>query len=356
VIERMAVLFRSKPDSKLNPVKGIYTALAIFLPLIILARLGYNEFGVLVMLGALLTSFGDVGRSYHIQARSMGMTAIGGTIMTALGRIVGEPWWVALLALFLVVFISGMFSVYGQTIAAVGLLLTIPFVISLGMHGGGPTTALPAAAGYLLGGVILLLFALLAAFLKHRYNVARDTMPSIRRARSTLSTLTSQFTFASPRLRYTLLRAIGTVSAVAICWKLGGAYPYWAALTVLVCARQNKRMSQVAALQYGIATIMAALIAQILIMGVQSLLALGLIVVAITFFAFTIKDRNYTVYIFFLTTLTLLLISIGTAGASFSVWRIVATLVGIAIVLVIILLNQVLALAFENRTQQAFLQ
>jgi hypothetical protein len=34
-MERIAVLFRSNPGTKPNPVKGFYTALAIFLPLII---------------------------------------------------------------------------------------------------------------------------------------------------------------------------------------------------------------------------------------------------------------------------------------------------------------------------------
>ena len=35
-MERRAVLFRSTPGAKPNPIKGCYTALAIFLPLIVL--------------------------------------------------------------------------------------------------------------------------------------------------------------------------------------------------------------------------------------------------------------------------------------------------------------------------------
>lgn len=355
MIERIAILFRSKPDSKLNPVKGIYTALAIFLPLIILIWFGYGKFGVLVMLGALLTSFGDVGTSYRTQARSMGITAAGGTIMTALGHITSDPWWLALLTLFLVIFISGLFCVYGQIIAALGLLLMFPLVVSLGMH-EGPATALLAAAGYLLGGAILLLCALMATLLKPRYMVVRNTAPAVRRPRPTLRVFTSQFTFASPKLRYVLLRSLGAIGAVAICWWLRGAYPYWAAITVLVCARQDTHMSQTAALQYGFATLVAALLAEVLIVAVQSFLVLGLIVLLVTFLAFSVKDHHYIIYVFFLTTLTLLLISIGTAGASFSIWRIVATLVGVAIVLIIILLNQALTFVFESRKQHSFLQ
>src|SRR5258707_13394082 len=91
VMKRMAVLFRSNSGAKPNPVKGFYTALAMFLPLLVLTMLGQRAFGVLVMTGALLTSFGDIYTSYRIQAWSLGMTAVGGALMTALGRLIGGP-------------------------------------------------------------------------------------------------------------------------------------------------------------------------------------------------------------------------------------------------------------------------
>jgi hypothetical protein len=51
-MERMAVFFRSDPSAKPNPVKGFSTALAMFLPLLVLTILGQRAFGVLVMTGA----------------------------------------------------------------------------------------------------------------------------------------------------------------------------------------------------------------------------------------------------------------------------------------------------------------
>src|SRR5437588_4656150 len=159
----MAVPFRSSSGAKPNPVKGFYTALAMFLPLLVLTMLGQNAFGVLVMTGALLTSFGDIGTSYRTWAWSLLMTAAGGALMTALGRLIGRPWWVEIVEIFLVVFISGLLSVYGRAAAVMGLLLTITFVVSLA-NSGGPATALPAAGGFLLGGAILMLFALLFAW------------------------------------------------------------------------------------------------------------------------------------------------------------------------------------------------
>src|SRR5215469_15884480 len=113
-MERMAVLFRSNSGAKLNPVKGFYTALAMFLPLLVLTILGQRAFGVLVMTGALLTSFGNPGASYRTQAWSLGMIAVGGALMTALGRLIGGPWWGEIVEIFLVVFTYGLLSVYGR--------------------------------------------------------------------------------------------------------------------------------------------------------------------------------------------------------------------------------------------------
>src|SRR2546421_11356042 len=156
-MKRMAVLFRSNSGATPNPVKGFYTALAMFLPLLILTMLGQHAFGVLVMTGALLTSFGDLGTSSRTQAWSLGMTAVGGALMTALGRLIGGPWWVEVVEIFLVVFIGGLLSVYGRALTVMGLLLTIPFVSSLANR-SGPVTALPAAGGFFLGGGVLVRF------------------------------------------------------------------------------------------------------------------------------------------------------------------------------------------------------
>src|SRR2546429_294253 len=119
-MKRMAVLFRSNSSAKPKTVKSFSTPPAVFLPPLVFSMLGQNAFGVLVMTGALLTSFGDIGTSYRTQAWSLGMTAAGGALMTALGWLIGGPWWVEIAEIFLVVFISGLLSVYGRVAATMG--------------------------------------------------------------------------------------------------------------------------------------------------------------------------------------------------------------------------------------------
>src|SRR5258708_33213091 len=124
-MERMAGLFRSNPGAKPNPVKGFYTALAMFLPLLVLSMLGQSAFGGLVMNGALLTAFGDVGTSSRTRAWSLFMTAIGGTLVTALGRLIAGPWWVEIVGIFLVGFITGLPWRHGRVAPNLGLLFTL---------------------------------------------------------------------------------------------------------------------------------------------------------------------------------------------------------------------------------------
>jgi uncharacterized membrane protein YccC len=345
-MKRSAVLFRSAPGARPNPVKGCYTALAIFLPLIVLSMLGHVAFGAQVMLGALLTAFGDVGTSSRMQAKILLVIAVGGALMTALGRLIGGPWWVEGVEIFLAVLLSGLLAAYGRAIAAVGSLLTIILVLSLSTH-GGPATAGSSAAGFLLGGVILLLFALVFARFQAGHSSPRNEAHASR-SRPTLTTFTAQLTWTSPLLRFTVLRAMGAAVAAGIGWTLSGPYPYWAALTVIICARPDKKTSLVMALQNIVATFLGALLADVLIAGVQSSFVIGLIAVAVTFLAFTVKELNYMLHLFFLTNLILLIASIGTAGHAFVAWRILAILIGAGIVLVITLLNQ--ALLVKNET------
>ncbi|GCF11044.1 hypothetical protein KDI_46080 [Dictyobacter arantiisoli] len=114
------------------------------------------------MFGALLTAFGDPGTSSRMQAKTLLVIAVGGALLTALGRLIGGPWWLEGVEIFLAVFLSGMLAAYGKAIAGLGSLLTIILVLSLSTQ-SGPATAPSSAAGFLLGGVILLLFALLFA-------------------------------------------------------------------------------------------------------------------------------------------------------------------------------------------------
>jgi hypothetical protein len=341
---KMAILFDRKPGASLTPIKGVYTALAIFLPFIILSAAGYGALGGAAMIGALLTAFADINiPNVRTRALILGLATVGGAVMMMLGRLGDGPWWFEELEVFLVVLAGGLLAAYSANIAALGLLLTITFVISLS-SGRDASTALSAGGGYFLGGVILMLFALGWAFLSlKRHPHSNETLP----ARNSHPPA-PQLALTWPLSLYSLLRAIGTAGAIAISVFLGGAYPYWAALPVIICSNQNRETSHTMAFQYAVATCFGALLAGAFVILVQPLSLIVAMIVAVTFLAFTMKDLNYTFQIFFLTILTLLLLSLVGTGQSFATWRVIAILIGVGIVLVMLALNQALLRIFHT--------
>jgi len=86
-------------------------------------------------------------------------------------------------------------------------------------------------------------------------------------------------------------------------------------------------------LQNVLATILGALVAGLLITNVQSLLVLILIILLNFIVGVTLKEVNYAVYVFFITTILMLLLSLQTPGIPFIKLRVVETLVGAAIAL-----------------------
>jgi hypothetical protein len=350
---KMADLFQIKADARLTPGKAAYTAAAVFLPLLILAALGQKTLGAAAMLGALLVAFANADIPYRQRALLLGVATVGGALFTALGRLVGGAWWLVTLEIFLVVLVGGLLSIYGTGVAMVGLLLTIPFVIALGSP-GGLTTALTAAEGYLIGGAILTALALGFTLLgQHKHAAEVKKQPARTPGTTPRTMLRSHLTFSTPLSRYALLRAVGAASAAAISWGSGMLYPYWAVLTVIICARESRETSLFVTAQYIVATIAGALLAYLFIVSVHNPLAIGLIIVAITFITFTVKDLNYTIQVFLLTNLILLLISLSTSGQSFAKWRVESILIGAAIVLIVTFVNE--ALTFVNK-ERPFLQ
>lgn len=334
-------LFYITPGAKLTPARGIRTAVAMFLPLIVLVALGQPAFGAMIMLGALFTSFCDLGISYRTRAQTIGIAVIVGALLTALGHALSGPWWLAVPAIFLATLIGGLLPVYGRSATVVGLTLTALFVVSIG-SGGGLATALVAAAGYVLGGVFMMLLALApVVWQRNRPGpaISSDTVPASTR-RPALAALIAQFTFTSPLSQHALLRAGGAAVAAGIGWGLGVPYPHWGVLTVIACAWPYKELTLATTVQNIVGTVLGALLAAFLISIMGDPLAGGLMTVGVTVIAFTVKDLNYAIYTFFMTNLTLLLISLPTPDRSFptELLRVCETLVGAGIVLAVTLL------------------
>jgi uncharacterized membrane protein YccC len=328
----------------------VRTAAGIFLALFLCYRLHRLSLGIPVALGVLIISYCDPGPSipYARRAKIVSTSTLLGALLFALGCSLGSLWWLAVPAILLATFLAGFFSVLGRIAAVVSLTLCILFAVGLG-KGGGPQVALLSLAGFLLGGALLLVLVLLPWPL-HRFRTARSA-PRENRAplpeeaspvlgeRPSLAMIVSQMTWTSPLFRFNALKALGAALAASLGWGLGLLYPHWAAVTEIIAVRPSWEASLTTIVQSVLATILGALVAALLIVSVQSPLVLILIVALNVVVGITLKEVNFAVYVFFITTILMLLLSLQTPGIPFIKLRVVETLVGAAIALIVLLVG-----------------
>jgi hypothetical protein len=342
-------LFKITPGATLTPDRGLRTAGAFGLSLLVLAAFGRTPFGGALglgfLLGVLFTSFGDVGTSVRARGVAMSALTLGGPLAMAAGRSLAASWWVAALAVFGVTLVAGFLFIYGPLVSLVGMLLSIVFVVALGID-GGPATALPSALGFLLGGVVVLLLLLVSALptlLRERAHHTAAPPASAQAPSLSLVTLLAHLDVRAPLFRQGLLRALGAGGAAALAWKLGTPYPQWAPIAVIACVQPERGTSVRTAVQNSIGTVLGVLLADVLIGSAQPPVVVALIVVVVVFIAFTVKDLNHVLFTFFMTNLTLLLIHLSSPGVSPIRLRVFSVLVGSGIALTATFLDQWLA-------------
>lgn len=352
MMKLLQYLFKITPGATLTPNRGLRTAMAFCVALLVLAVFGHTPFGGAVgfgfLLGVLFTSFSDVSASLRMQVGAMSAITLGGPLALAAGRSLAVPWWLVALAIFVVTLLAGLLSIYGPLVSLVGVLLTIVFVVALSVD-GGLGTALPSMLGFLLGGAVILLLTLVFLLINRLWGRADHTAPPLsaqappypgQRGAWSIVTFLSHLDIRSSLFRQGLLRALGAGGAAALAGMIGTPYPQWAPIAVIVCAQPEKEASMRAALQNITGTVLGVLLADLLIDTTHHPSVVALVLVIIVFVAFTVKDLNYALFTFFMTNLTLLLIQLSSPGVSPIRLRVISVLVGSGIALTVTFLDQ----------------
>ncbi len=328
-------IFQRTAGARLTPVRGVRAALAMLLPVVVIDVLGRNRVSssaaVGTLLGVLFVAFCDVGVTLRDRVRAMTAGATVGALLLTLGSAIGGLWWVAVLALALATFLSGMLPpVYGPVAGQVGIVLTIVLAVALGRD-GGLALALPSALGFLFGGAFFLLLVLVSFLL-------RRLPPPVGEAPSAAQTPPHAgpkvpITVRSPMIYLALLRATGTALVAGLAWGSGMAYPQWAPIVVIGSVRPDQMAALRLTTQRVVGTVLGAGLADVVLLWVQNPVVLAGFAVTGVFLAFTVKDVNYTFFVFFLTTLILLLLNLPTPGPTHAALRVLTTLVGAAVAL-----------------------
>ncbi|GEM_PF-3198605 len=346
-MKRFSRVFSLTPGAHAHPDRGIRIAILLFLPLLLLKGFGPTPPGQAIALGVLLgilfTSFCDSGPSFRLRARLMGIFIPLGALAVMAASLVGIAWWEVLPAIFVIAFITSMLPLFGLIPTMLGGLLSVLFLSTL--SDSGLSAGLALALGFLIGGVSVLALAAVFASVSWKCSAAapETPLPAGKTSPLSLHALLAECTLTSPLFRYALIRTIGIVSVAGIAWGFQVPHPAWAPITVMICVRQEKAASILAASQYIIGSVLGAALADVFVLHVHNPLMIVLLIIAITCIVFTIKDLNMALRVFAMTNLTLLLMSLAEPGVSHLQLRIFATLIGGAVALVVTLLAAELA-------------
>lgn len=122
--------FQLKPGQP-DFVASLQTLVLILVPLGIGVWLGNPAGSAIAVMGAWMVGLVNVEGAYHQRATAKITAAIVVTAMLFLANLVHGIFWLSVVTTFLVIFIAGFVSLYGQAAASISLTSSIMFIVAL---------------------------------------------------------------------------------------------------------------------------------------------------------------------------------------------------------------------------------
>ena len=270
--------------------------------------------------------------------RRLGIITLVGALLTALGLVIGVNAVLAVLSTFVITLMLGATLAWGKPAAFAAYLLNIWFITSLSFQGGA-AQALPQALAWLVGGALCMLMALVHFKRQPTPSEAVQGTAQVRSQKSLFATYFALFRFTSPPFRFVLLKALAVTVGTAIGLRFGIPYAHWIPVFTLVILQPDYKQTLNIIIERLIGTIVAAVLASVLLVGVQNQYLLASIIMAFAFLAVVMHEVNMLSYIFFNTVVILLLLDFSTPGSLTDVWaRMLNAFIGALISVVVVFL------------------
>jgi len=295
---------------------GFQAAIAMGLPIALLALAGYPSFGFIASLGAFTALYG-AALSRHERLRILPLALIGLVAASGLGVLGSFNGWLITATL--------------VTVAALGCLLTLgtplgppgPIMLVLVAAVSADLTAPLAHGGAGMGRFTVPALVATGGFVAYLVIIAPLIFPSAWRNRPALPPV------AGRRLRRITLDptakaiAVRVVLAVAITSLLAaplGAYrSYWVILTAVAILQSSptRRLTTTRAFQRVLGTLLGVVIFAFIAMSEPTAPALIALVVALQFATEVVVTKNYGLALIFITPLALTIYTAGHPGDPF---------------------------------------
>jgi hypothetical protein len=346
VVGWLSEVFELNPAG-LNWPRAVMILDVMLVPLVVFWSIGYEQYLVSALFGALLTALADPGGSYGQRVvRKTGFAAIGAGL-TALGfGIGGDAWGWLVLAAFAVTLASGLAVMFGARRFVTGLLLNIWFIVVLALafgfhHQARITQYTWAQTLAWVGGAAVWISATFIAWLIR----GREDVPQ---PIAELPGDISRRKLTRPVIMFAVIRAVVIAGTEALALGLNLSHGYWMPIAAIVAMRPSLEGATLVAVQRLAGALIGAGAAVLLLLipanehGLRLLsITFGLEVVAIVLLMHAVGIRfwNYALYYGAISAAVLILLDLpqpsnyGAEG-----YRILWTLCGVAIGVFVMLL------------------
>ncbi|WP_345802913.1 FUSC family protein [Microbacterium sp. AZCO] len=322
--------------SKLNWPLGLTVAIAIFIPLVVLALVGQDIYWLSVSFGVLFVGLGDPGGRLVTRAAYTAVFGMIGAVVTAWGIAVGDAGWTLVtLSTVVITLATGLVIRFGVRRFVTGSLLTAWFLIAISLppgFGAAGITLNPwlQALAWLAGAASWFVLSSIVSVARRR-----DRAPLV----AELPTDTKRSTLTKPVVIYAVLRTLAVSGAVAVTFGFQLPYADWMPLAAQVAMKPNAEQSKLAATQRVVGTVLGAVIAVVFLLTVDQtyVLAGAMVVLALVGGAF--RTANYAIYTAGIAGTALIALDIADpTNLSNEGLRILFTLIGVSIAIAVMAL------------------
>ena len=316
--------------SQVNLRGGVRTVFVIVGVAVVLILFG--ALGITVGLAALFVMIADQPGSLRSRLLAVLSFTVVGSLLAFAGAWAGTAHaLIAGLLMAVIVYLATVAAALGKSIAVRGLLLAIWAVLALSLS-GSVDRPVELSLAFLVGG-------LLAGAVVWTYGLVRPTEESGEGRPPPISTLIDEL--RTPHGRFAVIRGLSAGVATYIGILLFPDFPVWVVIAVLVILQEQREATIQIGLLRTAGTVLGVIVAS------ATLLAIGgsypLVVAAFLtsgFAMMALQKVNYAVFTLFLTAMLVFALHVtGDDALAGGVARLLATLVGVGIAFVAILLT-----------------
>ncbi|MFB7892420.1 FUSC family protein [Microbacterium sp. NPDC056044] len=328
--------------SKLNWPLGLTVAVAIFVPLVLLALVGQDVYWLSVSFGVLFVGLGDPGGRLATRAAYAAVFGVIGAVVTAWGIAVGSAGWVLVtLSTVVITLATGLVIRFGVRRFVTGSLLTAWFLIAISLppgFGAAGITLNPwlQALAWLAGAAAWFVLSSIVTVMRRRPE--RDPLVA------ELPTDTKGGALTKPVVAYSVLRTLAVSGAVAIAFGFQLPYADWMPLAAQVAMKPDARQSRLAATQRVVGTALGAVIAIVFLLTVDQTYVLAGVMVLLALVGGAFRTANYALYTTGIAGTALIALDISDpTNLADEGLRILFTLIGVGIAIGVMALAAVIA-------------